>query len=228
MSSVAISPGQSRIGFLASTIGKKVIMAVTGLILFGFVLGHMAGNLQVFLGPEKLDAYGEALHSMPGLLWTARIGLLIAVILHIWSAVALAALNQKARPVSYTKKESIAASYATRTMMWSGPILAAFIIYHLLHFTFGTPGVHPDFRPGGVYHNVIAGFQVIPVSAFYILSMILLGMHLHHGIWSMVQTMGLNSPKSDPLFRRASAAFALLIVIGNVSIPVAVMSGLLK
>ena len=135
-------------------------------------------------------------------------------------------LKNEARPIAYTKKESVASSYASRTMMWSGPIVAAFIVYHLLHFTFGV--VHPTFVEGHVYDNVIAGFSSVPVSLFYIVAMILLGQHLYHGVWSMFQTLGVGQPRYSERLRTVAAALTAFIVIGNVSIPLAVLLGIVK
>lgn len=201
-------------------------MALTGAILFGFVVVHMLGNLQVFLGPEKFDAYARTLQSMPALVWAARSALLVSVMVHIVAAVQLAALNSRARPRRYIRKRNIASTYASRTMMLSGPALAAFIVYHLLHFTTGQ--AHPDFRPGSVYHNVIAGFSRVPVSAAYIVAMILLGAHLLHGIWSMFQSIGAHHPRYMPALRNLALAAAAIIVLGNCSIPVAVLTGWIR
>ncbi|MBK5294546.1 MAG: succinate dehydrogenase cytochrome b subunit [Acidobacteriia bacterium] len=211
-----------------STLGKKMVMAVTGVMLFGFVIAHLIGNLQFYLGPETLNAYGAALHRLGPVLWLARLCLLTAVALHIFSAVQLWRINRVARPIGYRKLSPVASSYASRTMMLSGPILAAFIIYHLLHFTVGT--VHPKFshQVGGapeVYHNVVAGFQQIPVSIAYIVAMGFLGFHLMHGVWSMFQSVGWNHPKYTPLLRTAAVVMAALIVLGNISIPISVMLG---
>jgi succinate dehydrogenase cytochrome b subunit len=217
------NPLNRALDFWDAPVGKKTVMAVTGMILFGFVLAHMAGNLQVFLGREKFDAYGRLLRVEPALLWFARLVLLISVILHIVASIQLTALNQKARPAAYRKKTAIDSSYASRTMMWSGPIIAAFIVYHILHFTLGT--VHPNFQEGHVYDNVIAGFRVIPVSIAYIVAMVLLGMHLNHGLWSMFQSIGVSNPRYSAALRRFANIFSILIVAGFVSIPIAVMAG---
>jgi succinate dehydrogenase / fumarate reductase, cytochrome b subunit len=214
---------QRALDFYDSTIGKKTVMAVTGAILFGFVLAHMAGNLQVFLGRDAFDAYARLLRAEPALLWAARLILLVSVVLHIVAAVQLTALKQKARPIGYQKKANVDSSYAARTMMWSGPILAAFIVYHLLHFTLGT--VHPNFQEGRVYDNVISGFRVIPVSIAYIVAMVLLGMHLDHGVWSMFQSLGVSNPRYSAGLRRFARIFSTLIVLGFISIPIAVMAG---
>lgn len=215
-----------RIRFYDSTLGKKAVMAVTGVVLFGFVIVHMLGNLQVYLGPEKLDAYGALLKANAGVLWGARLFLLLATALHIWSAVQLAALKNKARPVAYSKLQPTRSSYASRTMYWSGPILSAFIVYHLLHFTTGN--AHPNFEEGRVYHNVVTGFRNVPASLAYIVAMLLLGTHLYHGAWSMFQTLGVNHPRYTPLLKRFAAAAAAALVIGNISIPLSVLAGLVK
>ncbi len=211
--------------FLESTLGKKVVMAATGLALFGFVIGHMLGNLQIYLGPEKLNAYADFLHHNPGPLWAARIGLLICAVLHILTAMQLAQLKSRARPVAYVKQGTAGSSYASRTMVMSGPIILAFLIYHLLHFTFGS--AHPDFR-SDVYHNVVAGFRQVPAAIAYIVAMALLGLHLNHGIWSMFQSVGVAHPRYTPLLRKLALVVSLGIVAGNVSIPVSVLLGLVK
>ncbi len=201
-------------------------MAVSGLILFLFVVGHLIGNLQIYEGPEKLNNYAKFLRSVPAALWTVRITLLVMVILHIWSSVRLALLKFDARPTGYVKKKATKSSYASRTMYWSGPIILAFVIYHLLDFTFGT--VNPHFEEGDVYANVIASFQLIPVSAFYIVAMLLLCMHLYHGLWSMFQSLGYSHPRYTPVLKRSAAVVAILIAAGNISIPLSVLAGLVR
>jgi succinate dehydrogenase / fumarate reductase cytochrome b subunit len=209
--------------FYSSTTGKKAAMAVSGCILFLFVAGHLIGNLQIFEGPEKLNRYAVLLRSMPALLWSVRTVLLGMVLLHIWSSAQLAARNISARPVGYGMKKATGSSYPSRTMYWSGPIILAFVIYHLLDFTFGK--VNPRFEPGNVYGNVVASFQALPVAAFYILAMLLLCLHLYHGLWSMFQSLGIAHPRYTPMLRRGAAVVAALIAVGNISIPVAVLSG---
>jgi succinate dehydrogenase / fumarate reductase, cytochrome b subunit len=229
MATTVIGTRETRpVRFWDSTNGQKVVMAVTGAILLLFVIGHMLGNLQVFEGPEKLNDYGRFLHDVPEILWAVRIVLLASVILHIWSSVKLAARKLKARPIGYSRKESIASTYASRTMYWSGPIILAFVIYHLLHLTAGI--AHPgfDFVEGEVYHNVVAGFQVWYVSAWYIFSMVLLGFHLRHGAWSMFQSVGINHPRHTPILKKAAAALAVIIVLGYISIPLSILLGLVK
>lgn len=201
-------------------------MAVSGVVLFLFVLGHLVGNLQIYEGPERLNNYALFLRSLPALLWGARITLLVMLILHVWSSVQLAVRKIEARPSGYVKKKSTQSSYASRTMYWSGPIILVFVIYHLLDFTFGT--VNPSFQEGNVYANVIASFQSIPVAAFYIVAMLLLCMHLYHGLWSMFQSLGFSHPRYSRILKRGAAVVAILIAAGNISIPVSVLAGLVK
>ena len=211
--------------FLSSTIGRKVVMALSGFILVGFVLGHMAGNLLLYQGPEALNEYGrflrEFLHGWG--LWIFRAGLLVAVVLHIASAVSLAREEMAARPVGYRKWTPLRSTYASRTMRLGGVIILAFVVYHLLHFTFG--GVHPDFVEGDVYHNVVAGFRAWPVVLFYVIAMVLLALHLRHGVWSMFQTLGTSHPRYLALAQAAAAVIAVIVFLGNVSFPLSVFFG---
>jgi succinate dehydrogenase / fumarate reductase cytochrome b subunit len=225
MSSIAIGgPSPRAMRFYDSTVFKKAVMAVTGLILFGFVIGHMIGNLQIFEGPEKLNAYGHFLHSLPGALWMTRIVLLVSVALHIIATIQLALLKKQARPIGYVKKDNSHSSYASRTMYWSGPIIAAFVIYHILHLTLGV--AQPNgFVEGEVYSNVVLGFQNWFVSGFYIFAMALLCMHLYHGVFSMFQSLGAHHPNYTPLIKKFAAFMAFVIFVGNVSIPVSVLAG---
>ncbi len=214
--------------FLGSSIGRKVVMAVTGAILFGFVLVHMIGNLQVYLGPEALNHYGVFLRQMlhgTGL-WIARAVLLAAVSLHIWSATSLTLESRRARREGYREQKWKESTYASRTMRWGGVILLLFVIYHLLHFTTGT--VHPSFIEGDVYHNFVAGFQSVPVSLFYIFAMLALGLHLRHGVWSMFQTLGVSHPRYMRWAHTGAWIFAAIIVIGNISFPLAVLAGVVR
>jgi succinate dehydrogenase / fumarate reductase cytochrome b subunit len=227
MSATANLPiGQMR--FWETTIGKKAVMAVTGLILFGFVVGHLLGNLQIYLGAEKLNHYAQALRELPVLLWGTRIVLLISVCLHIWASFALWRLQKAARPIGYVKKANVHSTYASRTMQWSGPIVLGFIIFHLLHFTFGV--VHPGgpFDEHNVYNNVVTGFQFWPVSLFYIIAMAMLCYHLYHGLWSMFQSLGISHPVYTPWLRTLAKVAAILIALGNISIPVAVLAGFIQ
>jgi succinate dehydrogenase cytochrome b subunit len=220
---VTLPPGSLR--FWQTTVGKKAVMAVTGIILFGFVVGHLVGNLQVYEGPKKLNDYAHFLRSHLGLLWFTRSVLLVSVVLHIWSSFQLWLGHREARPVGYVKKANMNSSYASRTMYWSGPIVLAFIIFHLLNLTFGS--VHPGapFVEGDVYANVVTGFQFWPVAAFYIFAMILLCTHLYHGLWSIFNTLGFSHPVYTPWIQRFAKLIAILIAVGNISIPVAVLAG---
>ncbi|MGD2216709.1 MAG: succinate dehydrogenase cytochrome b subunit [Gemmatimonadales bacterium] len=226
----AVAAPRSRVAaFFASTVGMKIVMAVTGIVLVLFVIGHMIGNLQVYLGREALNHYAELLRELGhgGLIWVVRGGLLAAVLLHIWSATALTLGSWAARPIGYRRRQQWTEStYASRTMRWGGPILLIFIVYHLLHFTTGT--VHGDFVVGDVYYNVIAGFSVPWVSGFYIFAQLALGLHLYHGVWSMLQTLGLSHASYNRVRLVISVLIALVVVIGNISIPVAVLAGVVS
>jgi succinate dehydrogenase / fumarate reductase cytochrome b subunit len=211
--------------FWNTTIGKKAVMAVSGVILAGFVAAHLLGNLQIFLGPDRFNGYARTLKSLPELLWAARITLLISVILHIWSSIQLAVVKSDARPVGYVRKKSAASTYASRTMYWSGPIVAAFIIYHLMQFTLGVGGT--PYMETDPYGNVINGFRVPAVALFYIIAMGLLCLHLRHGLASIVQSLGFHHPRYTPRLKTAAAIVATLIFFGFVSIPVAVLTGLI-
>lgn len=232
MSTLAMHPISRAARFYEAPIGKKAIMAVTGVLLFGYVVVHLIGNLQIFSSdPDQINRYAAFLHH-PGNaipLWIARLVLLAAVVLHIVASVQLWNLNRAARPSRYHKKDDVPASYAARTMKWSGPIIAAFVIFHILHLTVGSVlpvrevGPHmPDIR-----YNVISGFQNYGVSAFYIVAIILLCMHLYHGMWSMFQSLGFSHPRYTPMLKKTSAIVAILIAMGNISIPIAVMARLL-
>jgi succinate dehydrogenase / fumarate reductase cytochrome b subunit len=208
--------------FWGSTIGKKVVMAATGVVLVGFVFAHMIGNLQLYLGPETMNAYGKLLHELGhgGALWVARGVLLACVGLHVWAAASLTLQSRAARPVGYRRESWTESTYASRTMRWSGPILLLFILYHLAHFTTGQ--AHPQFVAGEVYGNVMVGFRSLPVVVFYVAAMLALGLHLYHGVWSMLQTLGLSHPRYNP-WRHALASLVTLAVVGaNLTFPLAV------
>lgn len=227
MSSIALGLRDNKaMRFWESTNGKKAIMAVSGIILVLFVLGHMLGNLQVFEGPEQFNRYAVLLRTLPEGLWAIRIILLVMVVLHIVTAVQLAIRKKQARPVGYAKKQNTVSSYASRTMYWSGPILLAFIIYHLLDFTFGN--LNPHYVEGDVYHNVIASFSNPIISAWYIFSMLLLAMHLRHGAWSMFQSVGVAHPSHNAFLKKAAIVFAVVIFFGFISVPVGVLTGVVR
>ena len=232
MSAIAINPVHRVVGFYEAPIGKKAIMALTGVILFGYVVAHLLGNLQIFGDPDQINKYAAFLHNPAnaGLLWVARSALLVAVGLHVLASIQLWMLKREARPVAYVKKDDAAATYASRTMMWSGPIVGAFVIFHVLHLTVGAVAPLQEIAPNepNVYANVVAGFSNPAISAFYILAIVLLCIHLYHGLWSMFQSLGFSHPRYTPILKKGAAIFAILIAIGNCSIPIAVMTGLVK
>ena len=217
-----------RPAFLTSTIGRKVVMAVTGLVLVGFVFVHMLGNLLLYQGPEAINEYGrflrEFLHGWG--IWIFRAVLLGAVALHIGSAASLAREELAARPVRYRQWKPKRSTYASRTMRWSGVIVVSFIVFHLLHLTTG--GVHPDFVEGDVYRNVVIGFSWWPAALFYVISMVLLGQHLRHGVWSLFQSLGVSHPRYLAAAQAGATAFSTIIVLGNVSFPLSVLFGLVR
>lgn len=217
--------------FYASSIGKKILVALTGLMLVAFVLGHMIGNLLVFVGRDAINEYGHMLqHMLHGAgIWIARIGLLAAVVIHIVATIQLTKANRAARPEKYGQHKAQVCSSASRTMIWSGLTILAFIVYHLLHFTVRVGNDYATYKTTlhgetvhDVYRMVIAGFSWAPASIFYIIAMVLLTSHLSHGVSSLFQTLGISTDKSEPLFKKFARAFAILILIGNCSIPIAI------
>jgi succinate dehydrogenase / fumarate reductase, cytochrome b subunit len=217
-----------------TTVGKKIAMAVSGLILIGFVVGHMVGNLKVYQGSEAFNHYAEGLRtvgqpffSTGQLLWIVRIVLLAAVLVHIAAAFQLTRRARQARAVGYRKYDNdLVFSYASRTMVWGGVIILLFVVYHLMHLTFGN--AHPDFIPGNAYHNFVVGFSSVPASVAYIVAMIPLGFHMYHGFWSMLQTLGANNPNYNRYRRPLAAFLAAIVVLGNISFPVAVLTGIVS
>lgn len=216
-----------------STLGRKYIMAISGLGLIGFVLMHMMGNLLIYLGPDKLNAYAESLEDLGGLLWVARFGLLGLIVAHITVAIQLKMLSQEARPVAYVAQNTIKATLASRTMMVSGLILLLFIVYHLLHFTLDV--TNPEFTElvdaknhHDVYRMVVMGFQNVYSSVFYIIAMVCLGLHLSHGASSCFQSLGLNTPQYAPYTQKVGPILAALVVLGNSSIPLSVLLGIIR
>lgn len=223
------------VGFYRSTIGKKIIMAVSGLVGVGFVIVHMAGNLQAFIGRDKLNAYGAMLHGpLAELVWLLRIVLIVAVVLHVLMAYQLTMRSRSARPVAYQKREPQVSTWASRTMRWGGVLLLVFIVFHILHFTTGQvdPGRwdgHVDAAGRrDVYGNLIASFRIWWVSAFYVVSMIFLGLHLYHGAWSSVRTLGFAAPSPRPLHRRIALVVAAVVWLGFTLVPFGVIAGLIR
>jgi succinate dehydrogenase / fumarate reductase cytochrome b subunit len=216
-----------------SALGKKYAMAITGIVGLGYVFAHMIGNLKIYLGPEEIDHYGEFLREgllVPILpetvtLWLLRIVLLAALVVHVHAAYALTVMNRHARPTSYqSQRDFVAADFASRTMRWTGVIVLLFIGYHLADLTAGW--VNPDFVRGEVYANVVASFSNPVVALFYIVANIALGVHLYHGVWSLFQSMGWNRRRFNEWRRGLAVGFTAIVVIGNVSFPVAVMTGI--
>ncbi|MCC7052208.1 MAG: succinate dehydrogenase cytochrome b subunit [Gemmatimonadaceae bacterium] len=213
--------------FWRSTIGKKVVMGATGLIGLGFVLGHMVGNLQAFSGAEKLDAYGALLHGpLHEVVLLARVVLIAAVVLHVTAAWQLTMISRAARPVDYAARQPQVSTLASRTLRYGGVLLLVFIVFHILHFTVGS--VHPDFVEGQVYRNLVTGFAVKWVAVFYLVAMLALGMHLYHGAWSSMRTLGLARPSAAPLKRYLPVVLAVVITCGFAAIPLAFLLGVLQ
>lgn len=216
-----------------SSLGKKSLMAVTGAGLFVFVIGHLVGNLQIFLGPESINRYGHFLQTTPEILWPARIGLLAFVIIHVWTSIALTLENRAARAQQYEVKELVKASLASRTMIWSGLIIVAFVGFHLAHYTLLI--VHPEFRDlhdangwHDVYRMMVLGFSNCRVSGFYVLGIGLLCIHLSHGASAMFQSLGLKNEAYAPIIDRFAKVAAVVIFLGYISIPLAVLGGVVK
>jgi succinate dehydrogenase / fumarate reductase cytochrome b subunit len=230
MSATAVHLHPNRmVSFWQSTNGNKVVMALSGIMMFLFVVGHLLGNLLVFAGRARINAYAQFLHFDDSLLWIVRSILIISVILHIVVTIQLALRNKEARPIGYLRKEAINSSYASRTMYWSGPIVLAFIIFHLLQFTAGY--IHPETRfiPNDVYHNLVTSFRVWWVSACYVFAICLLGLHLRHGLWSMLQSIGLaHSLHRERALKRVALVISILIVGGYISIPISILLGFLR
>jgi len=212
-----------------TSVGKKAALAVTGVVLFGFTIGHMLGNLQVLEGPEVYNAYGEAIKSKPVLLWGVRALLLVCLLVHTYIVLELYGKSVAARPVGYKVKKNIATSYAATMMKVTGPLLLVYIIFHLAHFTF--PGLalgDYDHVPGDVYSNFVNAFSIPWVVALYVIANIFLGFHLYHGAFSMLQSVGLNHPQYDKKLKYVARGLAFLVTAGNVFLPLTVFLGLVK
>jgi succinate dehydrogenase / fumarate reductase cytochrome b subunit len=210
-----------------SSVGKKVIMAVTGLIWLAYLITHVLANLLVLQGPAKINAYSAFLHGTGGALWAARLVLIAALVLHITAAVQLAARSQEARPTGYAAgRKPQVSTFASRTIRWGGALILIFLVYHILHFTVGT--AHPSFIDGDPYHNVAAGFHDPLVVGFYLIAMVAVGLHLYHGVWSSGRSLGLSPPSPHPLRRTMALVLALLIWLGFSIIPIAVYAGVVR
>jgi succinate dehydrogenase cytochrome b subunit len=228
-----LSTRPTRPGAARSLVGQKAIMAASGVVLFAFVVGHMLGNLKVFQGPEHFNAYAEGLRTVGApffargqLLLLVRAVLLLAVAFHIWAAIAVTRASWRARPVGYHRLDPIETTYAARTMRWGGVIIVAYVAYHLLDLTFGA--ANPAFVPGDVYHNLVASLRRWPVAAAYVVSVATVGLHIHHGLWSAFQTLGLNRPPTYRWRRRTAGIIAGVITAGYVAVPVAVLAGVVR
>src|SRR6267154_6630802 len=215
-------------GFYASMVGKKVVMGVTGLIGIGFVILHSLGNLLVFRGPAAINSYSHFLKSTGELLWALRIILIAAVILHVIAAIQLTRQSRAARPIGYAKQVRQVATPASRTMRWGGALLLVFIVLHILHFTTGTFKPAGVFSPDDVYANVVTSFRIWWVALFYVVAMLALGLHLVHGAWSSVRSMGVSPASPQPLHHRISLAIALLVWAAFTAIPIAVFAGIVR
>jgi succinate dehydrogenase / fumarate reductase cytochrome b subunit len=232
MTAAIVSAPSREPAAIRTTVGKKVLVAITGILFIGFVTAHMIGNLKIFLGSEPINAYGEWLRDMgePAfprsfLLWLLRIVLIIGLILHVGLTIHLARRSRAARQSRYVHPRVVDANYASRTMRWGGLVILLFLIFHLMDFTWG---VHPDFVRGDVYHNVVNGFRRVPVTIVYLLAMVALGMHLYHGTWSTFQTLGINRKRWDAGIRALALGLALVIPIGYSLVPLAVMFRFVK
>jgi succinate dehydrogenase / fumarate reductase, cytochrome b subunit len=228
------SSGPPVIRFYRSAVGKKWVMAVTGVILMGFVVTHLIGNLKFYLSKEEINLYGEALRDIPGhllprtfLLWTIRSVLFLAFVLHLHSAYSLTVINKKARPQGYqSKRDYVAADFASRTMRWTGIIVLLYVVFHLMDLTWGN--ANAQFVRGDPYNNLVYSLQRPVVAAVYIVANIALAFHLYHGAWSMFQSMGINNPRINKLRRMFAIAFAGLILVGNLSFPILVQAHVMK
>jgi succinate dehydrogenase / fumarate reductase, cytochrome b subunit len=210
-----------------SSVGKKAVMAGTGLIMLAYLVTHVLANLLVFQGPQKINAYSKLLHGTGGALWAARAVLLAALLLHVTAAVQLTLRGRRARPVGYAGgRDPQVSTLAARTIRWGGVLILVFLVYHILHFTLGT--VHSGFIEGDPYHNVAAGFSSLGVVAFYEVALAAVGLHLYHGIWSSGRSLGLSAPSPHPLRRQLALALSVLVWLGFTVIPIAVYAGVVR
>ncbi|HEX3791111.1 MAG TPA: succinate dehydrogenase cytochrome b subunit [Pseudonocardiaceae bacterium] len=219
--------------FWDTTIGKKTVMAVSGLLMLLFLLVHMLGNLKIFFGSTDFNNYAGWLRTIgePALhyswfLWIQRVVLVVAVVAHITAATQLSRRDLKARPVRYVHGQRSKATFATRTMRWGGTILALFIIWHILDLTLGV--VNPNFEAGQPYHNVVVDFQVWWINLIYIVALLMLGLHINHGFWSAAQTLGINRPTRNKVIRTTGTTLAVVVTAGFLMVPIGVMTGLVS
>jgi succinate dehydrogenase / fumarate reductase cytochrome b subunit len=213
--------------FWRSAVGKKAVMAVSGLVMVAYLITHVLANLLVFQGPANINAYSAFLHGTGGALWVARLVLLAALVLHVVAAVQLAARRFEARPERYAAgRDPQVSTWASRTIRWGGGLILVFLVYHILHFTVGT--AHPNFIEGNPYHNVAAGFSDLAVVIIYVIAMAAVGLHLYHGVWSSGRSLGMSPPSPHPFRRQVALVLALLIWLGFTVIPIAVYAGVVR
>jgi succinate dehydrogenase / fumarate reductase, cytochrome b subunit len=221
-------PGMNRLRLLWTTsVGKKMVMAVTGVIWVAYLITHVLANLLVFQGPSKINAYSAFLHGTGGALWAARLVLIAALVFHVVAAIQLASRRHEARPVGYAAgREPHTSTFASRTIRWGGALILLFLLFHILHFTVGT--VHSSFLEGDPYHNVAAGFRNPVVVVLYLIAMAVVGLHLYHGVWSSGRSLGMSPPSPRPLRRSLALVLALLVWLGFSIIPIAVYAGVIR
>lgn len=218
------------VALIRTLIGKKVLMAITGVVLFAFVVGHMLGNLKAFQGRQHFNDYADGLRSFGApffghgqLLWLVRLALIAAVAVHIWAAYEVMRASLAARPAPYRRLVATETSYAARTMRWGGVLILLYVVYHLLDLTFGS--INPAFAPGDAYGNLLASLQRPTVASFYIVANVVVGLHIYHGLWSAGQTLGLHRPPTDRLRRSVAGAVAAAITLGYLAVPIGILAG---
>lgn len=215
---------EAKVTFFEAAIGQKIAMAISGAVMFGFLIGHVAGNLQVFAGAEKINGYSQMLHETPALLWGTRLALVVSLLVHIRSAVSLYARRAEARPVPYTKKKHRASTLASRLMAFTGAGLLAFVVFHIMHFTTGH--AHHDFRDGEPFHNLVTAFQSPAIAGAYVVAMLFVGNHLFHGLYSASQSMGIASTRRAARIKTAAAVVAVLLAGAFALVPIAILAQL--
>jgi succinate dehydrogenase / fumarate reductase cytochrome b subunit len=218
-----------------TALGKKYAMAISGIVGLGYIFGHMVGNLKMYFGPEAIDGYSEWLREgllypiLPHtvMLWILRLVLIAALVVHVHAAYSLTVVNRRARGTDYqSTRHYVAADFAARTMRWTGVIVLLFIAFHLADLTWGVEAINPDWEEGAAYANLVASLSRAPVAAFYLLANLALGVHIYHGIWSLFQTMGWNNRRFNQYRRELAIGFTLVVIGGNLSFPIAVLTGI--
>jgi len=219
-------------GFLQSTLFSKTLVALTGAVLVGFLIAHLSGNLLLYLGADTFNAYGQSLKDMPAVVWGARFILLIAIVIHIYATITLTNLNKNAKPIGYAKPQYVSTKFSGRMMFIAGITILAFVIYHLPHYTLGW--IQPEYFSfkdsmdrHDIYTMTVMGFRNPIISLFYIVAMLGVGVHLHHGIRSMFQTMGIYGEEINKKIEKVSLAITILVTFGFISIPISVLVGII-